>query len=234
MRTSRRGFTQAVCGLVGWAVLGLAAPSAEAQLNGIDVSHYQGSVNWASVKKAGNSFGFAKATEGTSYTDPNFASNWSRMKNAGVIPGAYHFGRPGSSATTQAAHFVNTVKAAQGGLSGGLQLVLDLETTDGKTPAQVKAWMETFLSEIQRLTGKPAIIYTGYYFWRDSVGNPSSNYNCPLWIASYNSAPTIPAAWSYYTFWQYTDSGVVSGVGGNVDQDKFNGSLTTLRKFTFP
>ena len=234
MRISRRTSLRVVFGLAGWLALGLSVPRAEAQLQGIDVSHYQGTVNWTSVKNSGRTFGFAKATEGTTYTDPNFAANWKNMKAAGVIPGAYHFGHPGTDAVAQAKYFVNTVKAAQGGLSGGLQLVLDIETTDGQSAAAVKTWIQTFVTEIQTLTGKPAIIYTGFYFWRDSAGNSTNNYNCPLWIASYTASPTIPAAWTTYTFWQYSDSGTVSGVSGGVDVDKFNGSLTTLKKFTFP
>jgi len=234
MRMSRRTFSRAILGFALWAGLGFASPLAEAQLYGIDVSSYQGAVDWGAVSNAGYSFGFAKATEGTGYTDATFASNWGNMKAAGIIPGAYHYGHPGSDAVTQAQHFVNAVRAAPGGLSGGLQLALDLETTDGLSPSRVLAWTKTFLNEVQYLTGKPAILYTGFYFWRDSAGNSPSNFNCPLWIASYSASPTIPSAWSIYTFWQYSDTGSVPGVSGNVDLDTFNGSYSTLLKFTFP
>lgn len=213
----------------------LVAPTAEAQLTGIDVSHYQATVNWASVKGAGYTFGIAKATEGTSTADATFAANWKAMKAAGIVPGAYHFGRPGSDAATQAKFFVDTVKAAEGGLSGGLQLVLDLEEADGQTPAQVKAWVKTFVSEIQSLTGKPAIIYTNASFWRDKAGDSTDNYNCPLWLAHYGTSPgTIPKAWTTYTFWQHSKTGTVAGVNGNVDLDEFHGNATTLDKFRFP
>ena len=234
MRTTRRSSLTVICGLAGWMLLGLATPRAEAQLYGIDVSSYQGTVNWTSVKNSGKTFAFAKATEGTTYKDPTFAANWAGMKNAGITPGAYHYGHPNTDAVAQAKYFVNTVKAAQGGLSGGLQLVLDIETTDGQSAATVKAWIKTFMTEIQTLTGKPGIIYTGFYFWRDSAGNSTDNYNCPLWIASYTASPSIPAAWTSYTFWQYSDTGSVSGVSGNVDLDKFNGSATNLAKLKFP
>ena len=234
MRTSRVHRMALLSGLTACFLLGLTGSGTEAALKGIDVSNYQGTINWASVKKAGYTFAFAKATEGTTFTDRYFAANWQGMKKAGIIPGAYHFGHPGTDAVAQAKYFVNTVKAAYGGLSGGLQLALDLETTDGQTPAQVKAWVATFCNEIKTLTGKPGIIYTGFYFWRDDAGNSTSNYDCPLWIASYTSSPTIPVAWTYYTFWQYSDSGSVSGISGNVDLDTFNGTLTNLKALTFP
>lgn len=233
MRITRRtSFLVVALGLT-WSTM-VTTPLASAQIAGIDVSNYQGTINWSSVKKAGKVFAVAKATEGTTYTDPQFATNWKNMKAAGIIPGAYHYGHPGTDAVAQAKFFVNTVKAAYGGLSGGLQLVLDIETTDGESPATVSAWIKTFCTEIQTLTGKPAIIYTGFYFWRDDAGNSTNNYNCPLWIASYTTSPSIPAAWSYYTFWQYTDTGSVSGISGNVDLDKFNGTTTGLNNLRFP
>ena len=236
MSSTRRKFLRAALSLVAALGVGATAPRAEAQLHGIDVSNYQGTVNWTSVKNAGNSFAIAKATEGTTYSDPYFKANWANMKAAGLVRGAYHYGHPGTSATAQAQYFVNAVKAA-GGFTGSnsLQLVLDLETTDGLSPSQVWAWVQSFIAEIKTLTGRPGIIYTGYYFWRDSVGNPTNNLNCPLWIAAYGvSSPMVPPAWPYWTFWQYSDTGSVPGVGGNVDLDYFNGSLANLKALCFP
>ena len=236
MSTTRRMFARAALALLGISALGTFAPPAEAQLHGIDVSNYQGNVNWNSVKAAGNSFGFCKATEGTTYTDPYLHQNWANMQSAGLVRGAYHYGHPGTSATAQAQYFVNAVQAA-GGFAGGtnsLQLVLDLETTDGLSPSQVWAWTQSFIAEIKTLTGRPGIIYTGYYFWRDNVGNPTNNLNCPLWVAAYGvSSPMVPPAWGYWTFWQYSDTGSVPGVSGNVDTDYFNGSLTGLHALCF-
>jgi lysozyme len=227
------------CGL-GLAAAGLAAlaslPTAEANLpasylNGIDVSHYQGTVNWNSVAQAGYTFAFAKATEGTTYKDPTFPTNWANMKSAGLVRGAYHYGHPGSSAVTQANFFVNYVKPTH----GDLQLVLDLETTDGETPAQVWQWTQAFIKQVQTLTGRPGIIYTGYSFWVNSVGNPKNNLNCPLWVAAYGvSKPQVPPAWSTWSFWQYSDTGSVSGVSGACDLDYFNGSKTQLLALTLP
>ena len=92
------------------------------------------------------------------------------------------------------------------------------------------------LGSLKAKTGRPCLMYTGFYFWRDSVGNPLNNLNCPLWIAAYtNSAtPYIPPAWSTWSFWQYTSSGNIPGIAGNVDRDYFNGSLTQLKALTLP
>ncbi len=88
------------------------------------------------------------------------------MANAGLIRGAYHFGHPSIDAVAQARYFVDAVNAA-GGYNNPdtMQLVLDLESTDGLGPAAVWAWVQAFMGEIHSLTGKPGIIYTGYYFW---------------------------------------------------------------------
>jgi GH25 family lysozyme M1 (1,4-beta-N-acetylmuramidase) len=88
---------------------------------------------------------------------------------------------------------------------------------------------------VQKLTDRPPIIYCSPSFWTGSVGNPTNNLNCPLWIANWGvSSPTVPRAWSTWTFWQYSSTGTTPGVSGNVDLDYFNGSATQLQKLTFP
>jgi len=228
MSVSRRQFlgtAAATAGAVALVPRAQATSGSDYSIQGVDVSHYQGSINWTSVKNSGKSFAFCKATEGTTYKDPTFATNYAGIKSAGMIRGAYHFGRPGSDPTTQANFFYNTVKP----VSGDLQMMLDIEATDGKTPSQVRSWIVTFINRIKTLSGNPGIIYTGFYFWRDSAGN-GSNLDCPLFLAAYNTSPAnyVPAAWPYYTFWQYTSSGSVSGISGNVDRDAFNGSTAGL------
>jgi lysozyme len=241
MFINRRSMLRALVGLAGFLVATAAVPSATGQsrLSGIDVSDFQGTVNWQAVKNSGITFAFAKATEGTTFTARTFARNWSEMKRVGIIPGAYHFGHPGSDPVAQARRFAATVKNANGGkFSGALQLVLDIEVTDGRSPAQVSAWIVSFINEIKAQTGRPGIIYTGFFFWRDRAGNSANNLNCPLWLAAYvpesQLAHLIPRAWTTWTFWQYTDRGSVPGVSGNVDRDVFNGNLTTLRRLTIP
>jgi lysozyme len=235
MRVTRRQFLTAAAGVaagVAGSTAGTRASGGSYAVQGIDAASYQGNVNWTSVKNAGLKFGFEKATEGTTYKNPYFAGNWANMKAAGIIRGAYHFGHPGSDPTTQADFFVNTVHPG----SGDLQMTLDIEVTDGRTPAQVWSWIQTFIARIKSRTGRPGIIYTGFYFWRDGVGNPRNNLNCPLWLAAYVSDPTpyVPPAWSTWSFWQYTDAGSVPGVSGAVDRDAWNGTLTGLNNLRLP
>jgi lysozyme len=209
----------------------LRADGSSYAIQGFDISNYQGVINWKTFNATPYKFGFCKATEGTTFTDAKFKANYRGIKSAGLIRGAYHYGRPSTDPVTQANFFVNTVQP----LSGDLQLVLDLETTDGKTPAQVRAWTVAFINQLTARTGRPGIIYTGFYFWRDSAGN-GTNLNCPLWLAAYVTDPStlVPAAWSNWSFWQYTSSGTVSGISGNVDRNAWNGTLANLNNLRLP
>jgi GH25 family lysozyme M1 (1,4-beta-N-acetylmuramidase) len=236
MPFSRRQFLKTVpAAAVGAGAVGAAtwvtAAGTDFAVQGIDVASYQGLPNWTNVKNSGKTFAFTKATEGTTYTNPDFATNWARMKSAGLIRGAYHFGHPSVDPVAQANYFCNVVQPTH----GDLQMMLDIEVTDGRTPSQVRSWIVAFINQIVARTGRPGIIYTGFYFWRDSAGN-GSNLNCPLWLAAYvsNPAPYVPAAWSTWSFWQYTDAGSVPGVSGNVDRDAFNGTVTVLNKLRLP
>src|SRR5262249_39778838 len=180
MAISRRTFLKAAAGM---AAAGALVPEAAAQttgtLPGIDVSHWQGTINWDTVRSAGIRFAFTKATEGTTFVDASLARNLSEMRRLGIVRGVYHFGHPTVSPTTQAQHFVTTVRNANGGTASGcLQLCLDLEVTDSRTPAQVWSWTQGFIAEVQRLTGRPGIIYTSPSFWVSRVGDPASNLNC--------------------------------------------------------
>ena len=227
-----------------------ASSVSSSMLRGIDVSHYQGTIDWHKVSKVPlMTFACAKATEGLTYTDAQFHANWVGMKAAGLVRCAYHFARLNENATAQAGFFVKTVNAAGGYKTGPtLQLMLDLESSPssaGLSPAHIWSWVQEFLGSIKRLTGRPGIIYTGYSFWDVNVGGPSSNLDAPLWIASYtHPAPhSIPTAWpSGYTFWQYDDNGAsapggsaasIPGIGGAVDVDVFKYDKATLLKFCF-
>jgi GH25 family lysozyme M1 (1,4-beta-N-acetylmuramidase) len=206
---------------------------------GIDVSDYQGTVNWTSVKNAGYSFAVIKATEGTTFTASTFASNWANSKAAGLVRGAYHFARPGTSPTVsgnaiaQANFFINTVKP----IKGDLQLACDFEdNSNSLSQANMGAWLTAFVGQIATVTHRPALVYTYPAFWSNMPSN-WTNPNCGLWIANYGvSSPSIPSPWasSGYAFWQYSSTGSVSGISGNVDLDTFNGNSSLLLKFTYP
>jgi lysozyme len=191
-------------------------------MNGIDVSHHQGPIDWIAVRNSGISFAFVKASEGLSCTDPMFRTNWANAHNAGILRGAYHFFRPGSDPQQQAAHFL----AQLGTDPGELPPVLDIELLDGVAPAEVIARAGTCLHSITSALIAP-ILYTGTSFWRDTLKNSASLAKYPLWIAHYTHAlsPTVPRPWSTWTFWQHSQEGRIPGIAGNVDLNRCNGEM---------
>jgi lysozyme len=178
------------------------------------------------VKAAGISFGFAKATEGTTLRDSTFAANWSGMKAAGVVRGAYHFFHPSESATAQASFVVSTVGALG---AGDLPIVLDFEVLEGVSESTAVADAVTFLRAVSSATGKTPIVYMSSEFLS---GSYSSLSPYPVWVANYGvSCPGLPSEWGSWTFWQNSDSGDVNGISGGTDVDEFNGSLSALTAF---
>jgi lysozyme len=199
--------------------------SSSAQVHGIDVSHFQGTVDWHQVAGTGVAFAFMKATQGITTVDSMFNQNWNAVKSAGLLRGAYHFYQPGDDPVQQAEHFLTVVPHAQ----GDLPPVLDIETAGSSTPAQIVQGITTWLDTVQQGTGRTPILYTGKSFW-NTLGTASFG-GYPLWIAEYGvSTPVLPSGWSRWTFWQYSESGTIAGVSGQVDLDLFQGSLQALHE----
>ncbi|MCC7247140.1 MAG: lysozyme [Lysobacter sp.] len=205
--------------------------AAAASVAGMDVSGYQGNVNWSAAYANGARFAYVKATEGTYYTNPYFAQQYNGSYNVGMIRGAYHFARPDTTTgATQADYFVNR----GGGWSADgktLPGVVDLEYNPygvacyGLSKAGMAAWISSFSNRYRTRTGRYPVIYTSTSWWTQCVGK-SGNFSAtsPLWIARYASTiGTLPYAWGYYTFWQYAESGIFPG-----DQNRFNGAYTQL------
>lgn len=197
---------------------------------GVDVSAYQDSINWAAVAASGQKFAIARVSDGTGYIDPYFAGNWANMKAAGLIRGAYQFFEPSEDAVAQA----NIVVARVGRLGpGDLPVMLDMEVTDGQSPATITAQIHRWVNTIAAGTGKMPMVYSGAYFWDDSVGT-SDFASLPFVIAWYgNNCPGVPNAWAgtHWTFHQYSSSGSVPGIPDAVDMDIYNGTLAQLEAF---
>ncbi|MFY9820321.1 MAG: glycoside hydrolase family 25 protein [Thermoanaerobaculia bacterium] len=192
-------------------------------VQGIDVSHYQGTVDWQQVRAAGIRFAFAKATEGVTLADPEFAANWAGMKAAGLLRGAYHFFEPTDDAGQQAELFLSTVQFE----SGDLPPVLDVETA-AATSAELWQGVQTWLDQVESATGMQPILYLSSAF-ADENDAPASLAAYPLWLAQYDvEQPTPPAGWTTCLLWQYSESGTVAGVSGPVDLDELNGPLAGL------
>jgi len=194
---------------------------------GIDVSYHNGVIDWAQVKAAGNEFAFVRISDGTGFHDPKFAANWAGAQAAGLVRGIYQFFRPNQDVAAQA----DMVIAALGHPGpGDLPPVIDVEATGSLSPATVAARVRTWVDRVKAGTGVDPIVYTGKFFWRDQVGGPTSFAGNPLWIAQYTTlCPDLTAPWNTWAFWQYSETGTTAGISGNVDVDRFNGSVAELR-----
>ena len=191
---------------------------------GIDVSYYQGDIDWGAVAASGRKFAIARVNDGD-FIDPQFGPNWDGIRAAGMIRGAYQFFRPAMSADAQA----DTMIAAVGVLGAGdLPATLDVEAT-GSQPADVIASkIHVWMDKVEIATGKRPIIYTGKYFWNDNVVSADFAGD-PLWIAAYGPpCPDTPSPWDDWAMWQYSSTGSVPGIAGDVDLDVFNGTMADL------
>ncbi|KAG0705420.1 glycoside hydrolase family 25 protein [Suillus ampliporus] len=213
---------------------------------GIDVSSYQGTVDWSSWKSKGVSFAYIKATEGTTYTNPDFSSQYIDATNTGLVRGGYHFAHPDSSTgATQASYFL---KHGGGWSADSITLpgALDIEYNPngsecyGLSASSMVSWIKSFSDEYHFSTTRYAVllvvfwcydrelvqvIYTTTDWWKSCTGNSASfGSTNPLWIAHPGSSiGTLPAGWSYTTFWQY-------GTSDSTDVDKFNGDSSGLKR----
>jgi GH25 family lysozyme M1 (1,4-beta-N-acetylmuramidase) len=207
------------------------AAAAEAQVPGMDVSGYQGNVDWPAAYKAGARFAYVKATEGTDYQNPYFAQQYNGSYKAGMVRGAYHFAQPNkSSGTAQADYFI---KHGGGWTNDGKTMppMLDIEYNPngdkcyGLSPSAMVGWVKSFSSRIHQRTGRYPMLYTTTDWWKSCTGNSSTfGSTHPLFVARYaNHVGPLPNGWKYYTLWQYSDSGKVPG-----DQNVFNGTMKSL------
>lgn len=183
---------------------------------GIDVSRHQGVIDWTKAAAAGVKYVFIKATEGATYTDPNLQTYVAGAVGAGIPIGFYHYARPeNNGAKTEAANFAKITSTYK----PQFPLVLDVEGDAAKLGrANLTQWCLTFLQELKRLTGQDGMIYTGASFANSYLGPELGSY--PLWIAHYNvTTPMANATWGTWSVFQYSSSGTVAGISGNVDMN---------------
>lgn len=197
---------------------------------GIDVSEFQGGVNWGAVAASGQRFAVARISDGANYSDYTFNQNWNGIKAAGMIRGAYQFFEPGQDPVAQA----NLVISRVGRLADGdMPVMLDVEVTGGLSQSGINAQIHRWIDAVAAGTGKTPYIYSGAYFW-DSAVNRADFANLPLNVAWYGTAcPGVPSAWNghHWAFHQFSQTGGVPGVGGAVDLDVFNGDYPALQAF---
>jgi lysozyme len=182
-------------------------------LRGVDVSVYQGTVDWGQVLASGKSFAIVKASEGASGVDAQFAANWSGTAAHGLIRGAYHLFRPQDDGDAQARHFLAQVRPG----SDDLPPVVDVELSDGVCAPTLLQRLEAMLTALEAATNRLPMIYTLAAFW-DGLSAPETFARYPLWVANFGAnAPLIPNPWRTYAIWHYADDGSVRGISGSVD-----------------
>ena len=201
-------------------------------VHGIDVSRYQGRIDWASVRAGGTHFAFIKATEGGDYLDPRFSDNWHGARQAGVLRGAYHFVYWCRPAHEQADWFRRNVPNDP----DALPPVLDVEwNPDSRTcrrrvsKPEALQMIRVMLQAMEAHTGKRPIIYTDLNFHRDILEGELNEY--PHWVRSTAAEPEHRYGNRRWTMWQYTTTGRVPGIEGPVDRNAFYGSKQDWAQF---
>lgn len=201
-------------------------------VHGIDVSYYQGKIDWQKVKEMNEddvkiSFAFIKATEGVLNVDPYFQRNWREAPKAGIKVGAYHFFRPKKSGLWQANFFLQTVDIER----GDLPPVVDVESLDGTSPEKMRKELNTFIIQVEEKTKVKPIIYSGLKFYQDHLAKYYTDY--PFWVAHYHQS-NLKLESKAWKFWQHSDKARISGINHPVDFNAFNGDSLQFKKLLIP
>lgn len=197
-------------------------PSQSELYEGIDVSGWQETINYAQVKQAGIEIVYMKASEGSSFIDPYFNQNYTNAKANNLKVGFYHYVRARSveQAITEANFFASVIA----GKSADCRLAMDFEDFGNLSNEQINQIGLTFLRTLENVTKKEVVVYSNTYSARTKFSGEITNY--PLWVAQYGEPqPTPNGNWNTWIGWQYTDQGEVAGIQGYVDRDKFTGDI---------
>lgn len=197
---------------------------------GIDVSQYQGVIDWTETKKTQEKFPlcfvFIRATAGNNKIDHKFKKNWTEAKKNNYICGAYHYYRPNENSIEQANNFIKTVKLRK----GDLPPVLDIEQLpDNQSMENLKKGLQKWLDKVENHYGIQPIIYSSEKYYEDFLKKEFSNYT--FWVANYNNwVQTMDEDW---TFWQFTEKAAIPGISEKVDLNVYNGTPKMLQYLTF-
>ena len=220
---------------------------------GVDVSHWQGDIDWKMLYAFGVRFAFVKCSQ-ADWKDDRFNAHWSAAKAAGMMRGAYHFMTWNTPAVTQARTFLNSL----GNDIGELPPVCDYEwrnrdpvTHLDRVPGAVvmSGMLRGWTYYVEQAVGKPPFIYTGMSFWKEYGTKAEWVLRHPLWLGYYDNEPQptnyppptylratadtyTPLPWgrNSWTIWQFSDRGRLPGYSDNLDLDVFNGSEAQLRQ----
>ncbi|MCW2973577.1 MAG: glycoside hydrolase family 25 [Thermoleophilia bacterium] len=207
------------------APAGLSGPAAALQgkdkVKAIDVSKWQGDIDWPKVAATGVQVAYIKATEGTDYTNANYAKDRAAANANGITIGAYDFAQPGTAggveanARAEAEHFLAEAKVQKGDMAP----VLDLESANGLSKADISAWASTWADTVKAATGVQPTMYVSPSF-ADAHLDPAAASKFNLWVAHWDTDnPRVPSGFDGWKVHQYTSDGSVDGIAGRVDMD---------------
>jgi lysozyme len=197
-------------------------------IEGIDVSDANGDIDWHKVHGSGRHFAFCKVNEGDVIHKSTTRARIDAIRKAGMVPGGYAYVRPKAGRTGAQEFDIHWKAARHVGLyeKGDLRPVIDFEASgfDGSSSgvAHTLAYVRSWIDECFKVTGKHPILYTGF-FWRDNCHDPNDTMHCQLWYPSYPTLRSVPRAWApdRVTIHQYSETGSVPGIQGNVDLDRY-------------
>jgi len=198
----------------------------EGKIFGIDVSQYQGTIDWENLEAIEEQFEIkfvvVRATAGSKKVDRNFKKNWKNLSSTVYIQGAYHYYRPDENSTDQANNFIKNVKLRK----GHLPPILDIEKMPkGQSMDKLKKGLQNWLTIVEKQFGVKPIIYTGEKYFEDFLQEDFPNYK--FWIANYN--PLKEKIEDEYLMWQFTEKAQLHGVNELVDVNVFNGNVDDLK-----
>jgi GH25 family lysozyme M1 (1,4-beta-N-acetylmuramidase) len=199
-------------------------------LEGMDVSQYQGTIDWSKVAHAGIKFAIIRQSDGF-YHDPYFRANWAGAKAAGIVRGTYQYFRARHDGAEQAEDLLEQMGALD---AGDLPPVCDVETLDGQSHTKLATEVQKWVDTIRQRTGRKPIIYSSPRVWEEYRMPSSFGSQTDLWIAHWGvSQPSLPAAagWSDWKIWQWTSHFNVAGIGDAADGDRFHGSIDDLHTY---
>lgn len=193
-------------------------------VHGVDVSRWQGDIDWDTLRTQGANFVYIKATDGGDHLDPMFKANWRAAREAGLKHGAYHFFYWCRTAGEQADWFIRNVPKEAGALPPVIDVEWNGESSCKRRPTheQVLAKMQVFMDKLERYYGQRPIVYTAPDFYRDNLRGELLDY--PFWLRSVAAHPSKVYPGRKWLFWQYSGSGVSHGVDGRIDLNAFHGS----------
>lgn len=196
-------------------------------VHGIDVSAYQGKIDWKTVAENNVRFAFIKASEGVTLRDSRFQRNWKQARAAGIYCGAYHYFQPNYDGAKQANLFTRTVPLSP----GDLPPVLDVEAPEFHDVAVMRRGVGIWLRLVERHYGVKPILYSNYSFYKRYLAGHFDDY--PLWLAHYEvESPKLPR--DKWIIWQHSDEAYIPGIRGTVDFNVFQGNFESLLALRIP